>query len=65
MAAKLTPTQKELLADISRRPSPVSITYSPAKALVSHGLAVWKDAMFCDVLEITEEGRAHLKDQPQ
>ena len=56
----LTPQQFTLLREIARREQPVAKSYAPAKALVRQGLAEWKDAMFCDVLSITEEGRRRL-----
>lgn len=59
--AALTKPQADLLRDIEAEDTPVSMSYAPAKALVKLGLASWKDAMFCDVLSITEAGRAALK----
>lgn len=62
--AKLTQPQHELLEELAYSDEPVVTSYPPAKALVKQGLAVWKDAMFCDVLSFTEAGRAYLN-QPE
>lgn len=57
----MTDPQRELLASIANRSEPVARHYAPAKALVKQGFAEWQDAMFGDVLAITDAGLAALK----
>lgn len=59
--AALTKPQADLLREIEPGSLPVSMSYAPAKALVKKGLAYWKDAMFCDVLAISDAGIAALE----
>lgn len=60
----LTKAQASLLAKIAPRDQPIARHYAPAKVLAKLGLAVWVDAMFCDVLQITDKGRLALRDHP-